>query len=80
MLETNLTIKKTTESSVTDYSGEEPVVTVNEIRYQVMNNDTPLGEVRVTSNGFSISAFGFQDAITQDIDAIVTKMFNAVKA
>lgn len=76
----NLNLKKLTENSVTDYSGEEPKTTVYEISYSVMNGEQRIGDARVTNNGFSVSAFGIQAETTVEIDDLLNKMFKNLTA
>lgn len=73
-----LSIKKVTEQSTRDYSGESPVTTINEITYKVNMGEISVGEARVTSNGFSISAWGMTAQNTEEVDAILSKMFEAL--
>lgn len=74
----NLKLKKLTENSVTDYSGEEPKTTVYEISYSVLNGEERIGDARVTNNGFSVSAFGIQAETAAEVDALLNKMFSNV--
>lgn len=74
----NLSIKKISEASTKDYSGEEVKTTINEIRYQVDQSESTVGDVRCTINGFSVNVYSLNYATAEEVEAIVKKMFGAI--